>query len=767
MFLGALRVSAVIFLCWPMTVQADPRFRADDGNAWHLVDNPALPAMGDAFSLGAAVSPEDGRWDKGTREVLASTSLLSLDYADAPAGSVTRFGASLGLGDGWALGYRGDHYEGSTTQNFGALWRPFNFVSTALTLDDAWGTRVWGAGFALRPLTLWRARADWLTLTGDFGWGSTKEQRWGAKLAWNGSDLRTWYDVDARSTGFEVTLALGASESSATTTRFGQAFRWSPSTPNVLPVILRVRLPELLSSPLPEAPFLPAASSLPALLTLLDRAARDPLVAAVAFENPPSAGGLAGAEELAAAVKRLRAAGKKVYVQADGYYDSLGFQGWISSANRVSLDATGALFVTAGQSRRLYFKDFLDKIGVRFVNLAPWDTKSANNPLVFSSMPDGERAMLTRYLTDRDALAADALTQGRSDRLKGQARDIVGDGPYLSAKQALNAGLVDALENRTDFEEFLKKAHPGTSVVDSLPEPRPSWGPAVSRRVAVVHLSGDILPGAGQAGLTIGRAAAEAVARLREDPSVSALILRVDSPGGAVQPSDELAAEVKRTVAAGKPVVVVMGNVAASGGYYISAPASRIFAEPGTLTGSIGVTAALIAAPKALEMLGIKADGVDMAHSSSFIDWTREPTPEQLKKWNSWILETYDRFLDVVAEGRHLDKDKLEPLARGQIYTGREALALGLVDELGGQTEARAWLEKRLHGPVTLTDVIPGENSFFGRLAAPLVSSMVSASESPTLKLAQSLDRWSAPWAEAVTGIAERGGGPLVWCDLP
>jgi protease-4 len=754
------------FLLIATAVAADPRFRADDGNIWHLVDNPALPAAGDAVSLGFAVTPFNKSWDKGTREFLAASPLLSLDYVDDPTGSVLRFGAALGLGGGWSVGYRGDHGS-ATSQNFGALWRPFDFLSTALTLDDAWNTRVWGAGVALRPLALWRARSDWLTLTGDFGWGTSHEQRWGARLALSGSDLRAWYDADARSTGFEVTVALGPSESSFTTSRYGQALKWSPSQPSLVPVILRVRMPDLLSSPLPDAPFVPRSPNLPDLLSLLDRAAHDGQVVAVAFENPPSAGGLAGAEELAGAIKRLRAAGKKVYVQADGYYDSLAFQGWVTAADRVSLDPTGALMLTAGQSRRLYFKDFLDKIGIKFVNLAPWDTKSANNPLSFSSMPEGERAMLTRFLTDRDALAADALTQGRADRLKAPARDVVGDGPYLSARQALDNGLVDTLENRFEFEDFLKKTHSGAMLTDSLPEPAPAWGRTVARHVAVVHLSGDILPGAGQAGVTIGRAAAEAVAQLREDGSVSALILRVDSPGGAVQPSDELSAEVKRTVAAGKPVVVVMGNVAASGGYYISAPASRIFAEPGTLTGSIGVTAALLAAPKALEMLGIKADGVDMAHSSSFIDWTREPTEQQLKKWNSWILETYDRFLDVVAEGRHIAKDKLEPLARGQIYTGREALALGFVDELGGQAEAQAWLEKELHGPVELTDVIPGESSFLGRLAAPLVTSMVSASDSPTLKLAQSLDRWSAPWAKAVAGIAERGGGPLVWCDLP
>jgi len=743
---------------------AEPRFRADDGNLWHLTDNPALPALSDAFSLGAAVSSEHDDWNSGPREYEVSTSLLSLGYIDQSTGRVVRFGASLPFGDDFALGYRLDSGN-SAAHNFGMLWRPFDLLSSAVTLDDATHARVWGAGFALRPLTLWRPRADWLTFTGDFGWGTTAEQRWGAKLSWGGADLRAWYDVPARSTGLELTLAWGPAEAAATRSRVGAGFRYNPGTPSLIPAVLRVRVPRLVSSPRPSAPFLPPVESLGQLVDELDRAAFDPRVVAVAFENPPSGGGLAGAEELRSAIQRVRAAGKKVYVQADNFDDGTAFQSWIASADRVSLDPTGVLILTASASKRLYLKDFFDKIGVRFVNLAPWDTKSVNNTLTFSSMPEGERAMLARFLTNRDELAAAELAEGRGQRLKRPAAALVAAGPYLTPREAVDAGLVDVLENRAAFEAFLKKSHPAAVIVDQLPEPSAAWGPSLTRQAAVVHLSGDILPGTGIAGVSIGRAAAEALAKLREDRSVKAVILSVDSPGGAVQPSDAIAEEVRQTVAAGKPVVVVMSNVAASGGYYISAPASRIVAEPGTLTGSIGVTAALFTAPKTLDLLGIHADGVELAPSAAFFDWTQPVPPAMLSKWQGMIEATYDRFLDVVAAGRHLDKDKLEPLARGQIYTGREALALGLVDELGGMREAKTWLEKQL-GPMEYVDVIPGDASFLGRLVAPLVSSVVEASDSPTLKLARTLDQWTAPWAEAITGLAERGGGPLVWCDV-
>ncbi len=695
--IGAFCAFAVIFATDPLL--ADPRFRADDGNVWRLADNPALPAVG-GVSLGAALAPSGSDWNRGTREFELSTPLLSLGYTDTPSGHVTRYGAALGLGDQLAFGYRADAAQ-TTAHNLGLLWRPIDALSSALTVDDVSRSRVWGAGFALRPLVLRDPRSNWLTLTGDFAWGAVPEQRWGAKLSWGPSDLRGWYDVETRTPGFEITVSWGPSETTARTDKVGQAFRYSQETGPIAPVILRLRIPRLPPSPLPSAPFVQDTLSLPALIDLLDRAAAHPLVVAVAFENPPGQG-LAASEELAGAVRRLQQAGKRVYVQSENYLDGAGYQGWVASADRVTLDPSGVLILTAGGSKRLYLKDFFDKIGVRFINLAPWETKSANNALSFASMPDGERAMLQRFLTDRDRIAAASLATGRGERLKKPAETLVAEGPYLAPREALEAGLVDGLENRSQFEEFLRKTHPGASFVDSLPEPT-AWGPS-TRTVAVVHLTGDILPGPGQAGASIGSAAAEAVAKLREDFTVKALLLRVDSPGGLVQPSDALAEEVRKTVAAGKLVVVSMGNVAASGGYYLSAPASRIFAQPGTLTGSIGVTSVLFTAPKALELLGVKADGVELAPSAAFFDWTKPPSETMLRKWSSMIDATYQRFLDVVAAGRHIGKDKLEPRARGQIYTGREALDLGLVDELGGEYEAKRWLTDQL-GPVTYVDV--------------------------------------------------------------
>jgi protease-4 len=757
---------------------ADPRFRADDGNLWHLDDNPALAAVsGDIFAAGTALNTQNVYNVQGLNEIAVVSPFISFSYSQLASDTEVRFGTTVGPWAGFSLGYKADSFgSGSSSNDFGLLWRPVDLLSAALTLDDAFGSaRLWGAGVAVRPLSLWWPHARWLSFTADASANSTQAtwENVGAKLAWEGSELRVWYDLVARSPGLEATVSVGASETSVSGDRVGEALRIPTKTPDLTafgPVVLKLKLPGTLpSSPVPPPLFGAPRPSLSSVLAVLERAARDPRVVAVAFEDPPAVGGLAAAEDLRGAIDRLHAAGKKVYAFADDYDDGLGFQGWVSAADRVSLAPTGTLIVTAGESRRLYLKGFFDKIGVQFVNFAPWDTKSYYNTLTDSSMPDGERAMLTRYLTDRDALASSGLKSGRGGRLKGDAAAAVAEGPYLVASEALSRGLVDALESRAGFAEFLKRTHPWAQVVDDIPASRlGDWGPPVTgRTVALVHLSGDIIPGNGQAGRSIGQRAVEALAALRKDVSIRAVVLRVDSPGGAVTPSDALADEVRATVAAGKPVVVVMGDVAASGGYYLSAPATRIFARPGTLTGSIGVTGVWFTAEKTLDLLGIKADGVDMAPSSTFGDWTRTLTPATTGKWSAMIQSTYQRFLDVVAAGRHLDKDKLEPLARGQIYTGREALALGLVDELGGMTEARAWLEERLGGPVEFRDVMPGDIDFLGGLLAPFFTAAVKSSDSPTLKLATALDHWSEPFAEALSGVAARGPGPLVWVDVP
>jgi len=194
----------------------------------------------------------------------------------------------------------------------------------------------------------------------------------------------------------------------------------------------------------------------------------------------------------------------------------------------------------------------------------------------------------------------------------------------------------------------------------------------------------------------------EAIAALAKDRSVPAVIVSINSPGGTVSGGETLHAALKR-VAAVKPVIAVMHGTAASAGYMIAMPAARVFARESTLTGSIGVILQTGEVSGLLEKLGVSAEAVTSGPLKDQPSMTRPLTPEGRAYLNGLVADMYDQFVTMVAEGRHMDKAKVAALADGRAYTGRQALALGLVDEMGGEAEAREWLAKT-HG---IADSVP------------------------------------------------------------
>jgi protease-4 len=722
---------------------ADARFRADDGNLWHLGDNPAAWGLEPGLAAGYSWSPELGN-PQGQQDVVLFSPLLNFRLIKSQAQTRVDLGTGVALGSTLVLGYKSSQVSTAdtmtSTTDFGVVWRPWDLLSLAATADNAFGgTPVPGVGIAFRPLALWPVKAPWvgfgslLTLTADLSLGGSQNvdfENFGARLQLPGGwDLRGWFQPATGAPGFEVTWNQGFVQSrvsvpavlAPTDLRAGVALVTSQANSAAfgapwVPQILRLRdVPALAGAPsqpgfLANLLGVSAAPTVDDLLDVLEQARLNPRMVAVAFENPPALGGLADYQVVGKALDRLREAGKKVYVYADAYSANGAFQALWSRADRVVLNPNGALDVHALQTQRLYLKDLFDKLGVRFYNLAPWDTKSYSNDLSFASMPAGERAMNLRLLGQLQSQFSQALAQGRGQKLHGEATDLVNAGPYLIPGSALTAGLIDAVDYRTGFEDAVKKDYPGADLVDDLswPVERP-WGPSpLERRVAVVTLAGDVVLGSGVPGISIGNEAAEQLALLRADDSVAALLLRVDSPGGVVITSDVIADEVRKTVAAGKTVAVVLGNTGASGGYYLSAPASRIFASPGTVTGSIGVTAVMPSFAGALDKLGIHPDAASLAPTAGFADPYRELRPADLKALGDEIASIYQRFVEVVAKGRHLSEDQVKLVGEGQVWTGQEALTKGLVDDLGGLDAAKSWLEAQLGGRVAYFDVLPG-----------------------------------------------------------
>ena len=432
-----------------------------------------------------------------------------------------------------------------------------------------------------------------------------------------------------------------------------------------------------------------------------------------------------------------------------------------SQTDQISLNPLGIVALSGLGFHRAYFKPLFDNLGIRFVNLAPWDTKSAYNNLTDASMPPAEEAMMRRFYGDVQEQLDIALASGRGDKLSGGAAGAMDAGPYLIASDAVKAGLVDDLSYAQEFEARLRRTYPGASLVSGLgTEPSESWGgPVFTRRVAIVWLSGDIVDGKGTAGEEIGTDAVSALERLRNDPSVAAILLKVDSPGGTVVTSDLIAREVRLAVQSGKPVAVSMGQYAASGGYYISAPASHIVAEPLTVTGSIGVTGLVPNLSESLHKLGINYDGFDLSPGASFLDPAKPVDPSELAKDNAAILSYYARFVEVVAAGRKMPEDAVRNIAEGRIWTGREASHIGLVDELGGLDEAKAWLKTKIGDRLSYFNVLPGESSPFaslGRLSADLRTALGQGEGKDVETLLE-------PFAKRLNTLFDMGAGPLYY----
>jgi protease-4 len=498
----------------------------------------------------------------------------------------------------------------------------------------------------------------------------------------------------------------------------------------------------------------PREISFPELMARLEAARKDRTVKAIAFENLPPLPGLPYYEELKAELASIRSAGKKVYFYADGYGREFAYLA--AASDRMFLNPLGSLELSGYSFRRLYLKPLFDSIGVSFVNLAPWDTKSAYNSYSQERMPQGERDMMTRFYGRLQEELAANLAAGRSKSLKKPALETIAEGPFLTAADALAAGLVDKVAYRDEFEDALAGDFPKAKLASSLGAARDeSWGAdAFARRVAVVWLSGDIGTGRGLAGRDIGTLAADEIKRLRLDGSIAAIVLRIDSPGGSAFTSDLIAREVRLAASAGKPVFVSMGSYAASGGYYISAPASRIFAEPTTVTGSIGVTGLLPNLSGTLAKLGIHYDGFDLSPGASLADPFKPSEAEEAKRLNASIISVYDRFVEVVAEGRKLDREKVRAIGEGRVWTGREALANGLVDELGGLAEAKAYAAKEIGGRVVFEDYLPGD-------AASLFDSLLPFGVSSSSAFSKAL----APIENRLERLMALGQGPLYYLD--
>jgi protease-4 len=454
------------------------------------------------------------------------------------------------------------------------------------------------------------------------------------------------------------------------------------------------------------------------LIDVLRAAKKDARIKAVVLDlNSMTGGGQPTLAELAAAIDDFRASGKKVVAHADAMMQEQFFVA--AHADEVYIDPLGLVVIDGYDRYRTYYKDLFEKLGVTVNLFKVGAYKSAAEVYVRSDMSPEDREASLAYLNAlwlnyRTAVAAarglkpediSAYVENAVPAMlaaKGNAAQIALDAKLVTGlRSALdidrrmvelvgsadpdrrkNKGAIEAAEpdddfNATSFEDYLR-----------IVEAEKAARGAGKDKLAVIVASGEILDGSQPPGTIGGESTAELVRNARRDDDVKAIVLRVDSPGGSVLASEQIYREVRAAQKSGLPVVVSMGDLAASGGYYIAASADEIWAHPATITGSIGIFGAIPTFEGTLSKIGVNVDGVGTTKLSGQLRIDRPLGADAKVLLQSLIEHGYEEFLGHVAEGRKKTRDQVHEIAQGRVWIGADAQANGLVDKLGLFDEA-------------------------------------------------------------------------------
>jgi protease-4 len=455
--------------------------------------------------------------------------------------------------------------------------------------------------------------------------------------------------------------------------------------------------------------------------------------------------GRAQAEELRAAMKGLTDAGKKIHVHADTM--TTGGLMLLSGASEISMVPTGHLFITGMYGEAMFLRGLLDKVKVTPDFTTCGEYKSAAEMFMLKSPSDAADRMQNWLMDSMFENSLELIAAGRGVSVE-QAKAWVDHGVYM-AEDAKEAGLIQHVQHRQDFEASLKKMYGDDVTFDRRYGKKKSTMPDLSSPmgllqfyaeilqppkkvssdkdgIGIVYLVGPIMDGKGSSGLfggmdiaygdNIRRALDEAAA----DDKIKAVVFRVDSPGGSAVASEIILNAAKR-VAAKKPLIVSMGNVAGSGGYYVACGTETIFASPSTITGSIGVVSGKFVTTKMWNELGITWTPYKRGDKAAMLSSAAKFSDSERAAMQGYMDDVYEVFKGHVTaiRGKKLTKD-IEELAGGRVFTGKQALDLGLVDRLGGIEDAIAFAASEARLDKYDVRVVPRPKNFMEMLMEDL-----------------------------------------------
>jgi len=632
----------------------------------------------------------------------------AFDFRRATVGLGLDLGRDLTVG----LAYRNLHQvRGDTTTAWDASLsaEPASWLSLAVGVDQmneprfagAFLDRSWWVGAGVRPLL----GAPWLTLGGEANLrlGSGRKvlsssrlladvspiEGLHARVAWTPDDHQLWVGLALSLTGVELTATGGADRRNIGDTTQGglqltararpaESIVWPHGRTVAIPLQGKLRRSSGLLSP--GDPISPVSAALVGL-------AGDPTVSRVTLLIGDLEVSSSEIEELRGAIRVLRAEGKTVVAELAGGSEK---EYLVAAAcDRIRLDPASSLVLDGYAVTLVYLADTLAKVGVKVDAVTIGRYKTAPDQLTRTGSRPEEREVLDGILAQLYSAFVDALVKDR--HLDASKVEEIIARALVTPAEALRLGLVDELSQPTDPKELPAVRDTGEAL-DLEGRPSRRWSSPPVPLVGNITASGaaGVLPGgAAEAGRLV-----RAFDELRRDRNVRAVVLRIDSPGGEVYAS-EVIWRAARLLANEKPLVVSMGAVAASGGYYVAAPAHVILAEPSTITGSIGIFMIKPDLSGLLQLVGahaeVRAAGPHAAWSSPFSGLTDE---ERAIAHDGLAVE-YETFLQRVADGRHLPIERVRALAQGRVYTGQQALAVGLVDGIGGLAEAIAEAQLR------------------------------------------------------------------------
>lgn len=614
--------------------------------------------------------------------------------------------------------------DGFEATDFGVLYRGFPWFSAGLNWKNQWArkhggkraSQELGLGVAFRPI------CNRLTLAYDHRVSFEAQTLFG-----NGTDLggiaqiliepidglTLFSSYDTETQGIQVGVSVGFGKLGVKTyhnvdkdRKYGSSLVGFQVSKEIRRTVFRKKVPTFIEltfdrpitdSPTSRAFFGPKTITLRELNDKIKEMAKDPSIDGIILKPDMYTAGTGMMEELVQSLKEFKASGKKVFAFIDAAEDAQYALACV--ADSIFLNSGGILDVDGIAFGIGFWKGLFDKIGVEAQVYRRGDYKTAAEPFTREHLSETSREAYKAVLEDMQSIYSGMIRKGRG--WSQEKLNEVYAAALFTPSMALKAGLIDGFYHPDQIEKVAGKE---AKIIKSHKQPKQwvyDWDSGAKTKIAIIYAEGPIVPGKSQPSPFGGdkiigsETTTKAIRKAREDKSVKAIVMRVNSPGGSVLASEDIWREVHRTTHPDsadeknrKPFIISMANVAGSGGYYIACAADTIVADSSTITGSIGVLSGKISVGGLFQKIGLNVDIVKEQPHAEMFGLHRPFTDEEGQRMQDIVDSYYEQFLDRVAEGRGMTRNEVNEIAQGRIWSGIDAKKIGLVDVLGGLESA-------------------------------------------------------------------------------